>query len=75
VKPGSTPPFTPSESIALDEVLPWSHIDIGMTTSYLKREQQKAVQCEETGDCRYEGCNVCGFEKSFPNCQERLVKK
>ncbi|HEX7476085.1 MAG TPA: TIGR03960 family B12-binding radical SAM protein, partial [Dehalococcoidales bacterium] len=72
---GIDPAFYAQREHALDEVLPWSHIDIGMTTSYLKREQQKALQCEETGDCRYEGCNVCGFEKSFPNCQERLVKK
>jgi radical SAM family uncharacterized protein len=71
---GIDPSFYAHRERSLDEILPWSHIDIGITPSYLKREYRKALQGEETGDCRYEGCNVCGFEKSFSTCQERLGK-
>ncbi len=69
------PAFYAQRERSLDELLPWSHVNIGVTTNYLKREYQRAIKCEETGDCRYEGCNVCGFEKEFPGCAERLQKK
>ncbi len=69
---GIDPAFYAQRERGLDELLPWSHIQVGVTNSYLKREWQKALKCEETGDCRYEGCNVCGFEKSFPSCKERV---
>lgn len=68
------PAFYANREHALDEVLPWSHIDTGVTQNYLKREYQKAIAGQETGDCRYEGCNVCGFEKTFPTCRERLTR-
>jgi radical SAM family uncharacterized protein len=69
------PDFYARRERSLDEILPWSHINIGLTTAYLKREYQKALKCEETGDCRYEGCNICGFENIFPVCQSRMGKK
>jgi radical SAM family uncharacterized protein len=72
---GLDPNFYAQRERPMDEILPWSHIDIGLTTSYLKREFQRALKCEETGDCRYEGCNVCGFEKSFTACQARVGKQ
>jgi radical SAM superfamily enzyme YgiQ (UPF0313 family) len=72
---GLDPAFYANREHGLDEVLPWSHIHIGVTTEYLKREYNKALKGEETGDCRDEGCHVCGFEKTFPTCQERLQKK
>jgi radical SAM family uncharacterized protein len=72
---GLDPAFYANREHSLDEILPWSHIDIGVTTGYLKREYAKAIRGEETADCRYEGCNVCGFETTFPTCQERLQKK
>jgi radical SAM family uncharacterized protein len=68
------PAFYAQREHALGEIMPWSHIDAGVTTAFLKREYKRALKCEETGDCRYEACNVCGFEKSFPSCQERLAK-
>jgi len=71
---GLDPAFYAQREHALDEILPWSHIHVGVTASYLKREYRKALKGEETGDCRYEGCNVCGFEASFPTCRERLQK-
>ena len=69
---GLDPAFYAQRERGLDELLPWAHVNTGVSTDYLKREYQRALRCEETGDCRYEGCNVCGFEKWFPACQERL---
>ncbi|MDP2931960.1 MAG: B12-binding domain-containing radical SAM protein, partial [Chloroflexota bacterium] len=59
----------------LDEVLPWSHIDIGVTPAFLKREYQRAVSGKETADCRFDICNACGLEQCQPTCRQKLSKK
>ena len=46
---------------ALDEVLPWDHIDAYISKSFLKREYEKSLRAETTRDCR-EGCNGCGLQ-------------
>jgi radical SAM family uncharacterized protein len=55
----------------LDETLPWSHIDIGVTTDFLKREYQRALEGVQTPDCRQGPCNACGLELSELACQQR----
>ncbi|HMA59840.1 MAG TPA: TIGR03960 family B12-binding radical SAM protein [Halanaerobiales bacterium] len=45
-----------------DEILPWSHIDMGLAPKFLKREHKKALKNETTSDCRFancKGCNIC----------------
>ncbi len=42
-----------------DEVLPWSHINAGVTQSFLKRESEKAKKAETTARCG-EHCSGCG---------------
>lgn len=42
----------------LNEKLPWSHIDVVVTESYLRKEYEKAMEAETTQDCR-QGCNGC----------------
>ena len=42
-----------------DEVLPWDHIDIGVTKEFFKRENEKAKRAETTPNCR-EKCAGCG---------------
>ena len=56
---------------SLDEILPWSHIDIGVTTDFLKREYQRALEGTQTPDCREGPCSGCGLEKVQPACQEK----
>jgi radical SAM superfamily enzyme YgiQ (UPF0313 family) len=48
----------------LFEVLPWSHIDVGVTAAYLRGEWLKTQRGETTGDCApHKGpCNVCGVQ-------------
>jgi radical SAM family uncharacterized protein/radical SAM-linked protein len=45
-----------------DEVLPWEHIDSGISKEFLLGEWQKALKGEETPDCR-EHCLKCGVCK------------
>ncbi|MBN1190391.1 MAG: TIGR03960 family B12-binding radical SAM protein [Dehalococcoidales bacterium] len=72
---GIDPAFYANREHGLDEVLPWSHISTGVSPAFLKREYEKALKGQETGDCRYEGCHACGYENIFPACRERLGKK
>jgi radical SAM family uncharacterized protein len=49
---------------ALDEVLPWDHISVGVTRQFLAREYQKALAGEITDDCRAR-CYGCGILAQF----------
>lgn len=44
----------------LEEVLPWDHIDAGVTKEYLSREYKEAMAEAATQDCRFGGCSNCG---------------
>ena len=44
---------------ALDEVLPWDHIDIGVTKQFFIREYEKSQKAQTTPNCR-EKCAGCG---------------
>jgi hypothetical protein len=55
---GLDPDFYGRRARPLDEPLPWDHIDVGVTASFLKEEGRRALAGEETLDCRDEGCNV-----------------
>jgi radical SAM family uncharacterized protein len=52
----------------LDELLPWSHIDTGISTEFLKEEYEKALKAEVTPDCRDGACNRCGLERWECGC-------
>ena len=45
-----------------EEILPWDHIDCGVTKEFLWREKEKAEQAATTKDCR-RGCNGCGLQR------------
>jgi Fe-S oxidoreductase len=59
---GLTPFFYANRERALDEVLPWSHIDTGITPEFLKREYHNLWQEKGTPDCRYGKCHACGLQ-------------
>ncbi|MCL1952881.1 MAG: TIGR03960 family B12-binding radical SAM protein, partial [Oscillospiraceae bacterium] len=51
-----------------DEVLPWEHLDYGVTKAFLWRERERAYAAQTTPNCR-EGCAGCGincFRTSSP---------
>jgi radical SAM family uncharacterized protein len=55
---------------SLDETLPWSHIDTGVTDVFLKQEFQRSLLGQDTPDCRNNACNACGLEQT-ENCREK----
>jgi len=71
---GLEPSFYAQRQRPLDELLPWSHIDVGLTTTFLKEEYQRAIDGRETPDCRYQACNTCGLERWQPDCQQKHLR-
>ena len=51
--------FYANRERSYDEILPWDHIDIGVSKKFLIRENEKSKSGELTVDCR-EKCNACG---------------
>jgi radical SAM family uncharacterized protein len=48
----------------LDEVLPWAHIDAGVSKRYLARDYEGSLGGETRPDCR-EQCYACGILTAF----------
>ena len=44
----------------LDEVLPWNHLDCGVTREFLLKERERAFSETATEDCRHGNCTACG---------------
>ncbi|MCH5210093.1 MAG: TIGR03960 family B12-binding radical SAM protein [Oscillospiraceae bacterium] len=60
---GIDPDFYTVRERSYDEVLPWEHIDVGVSKEFLIRENEKAKEAKTTPHCR-EQCSGCGV-KSF----------
>ncbi|MGI6030623.1 MAG: TIGR03960 family B12-binding radical SAM protein [Eubacteriales bacterium] len=56
---GVDPAFYASRRRDFEEVLPWSHIDVGVSEEYLKRECRRAYDSQTSPNCR-EACGGCG---------------
>ena len=65
---GLDPAFYALRKRERDEVLPWDHIDSGVTKAYLWREKEKSDRAEVTRDCR-NGCNGCGIQRLKGVCR------
>jgi radical SAM family uncharacterized protein len=57
---GIDPEFYAYRAREYGELLPWDHINIGVSKDYLIRESQKALEGQLTHDCRI-GCTGCGI--------------
>jgi len=44
----------------LSEMLPWDHLDCGVTREFLLLERQQALSEAATADCRFGDCSACG---------------
>ncbi len=71
---GIDPDFYASRERSLDEPLPWGHIDLGVSTSFLKAEYERACRAEETPNCLKRICNLCGLQGKIPACGEKAEK-
>ncbi|NLP13904.1 MAG: TIGR03960 family B12-binding radical SAM protein [Clostridium sp.] len=56
---GIDPQFYANRKRSYDEVLPWDHIDTGISKKFLQREYEKAERQEVTSNCRI-SCSGCG---------------
>ena len=65
---GVDPNFYTVRGYGEEELLPWDHIDVGVTKKFLLRERRQAYDGKITPDCR-EGCAGCGA-----NCLLQEVK-
>ena len=59
---GIDPAFYANRQMSYDEILPWDHIDCGVTKEFLIRESEKARRGVTTPDCRTQ-CSACGANK------------
>ena len=59
---GLTIEFYANRTRGIGEVLPWSHLDYGVTEAFLRKEWEKAQQAATTPNCR-EQCSGCGANK------------
>lgn len=48
-----------------DEILPWDHLDSGVTKGFLLLERAKAQRAQKTPDCREAPCPGCGVCPRF----------
>lgn len=57
---GLDPDFYATRPRSYDEVLPWDHVNVGVSREFLKRENERALKARTTPYCR-EGCINCGI--------------
>ncbi len=70
---GIDPAFYTTRRRSDDEVLPWDHIDSGVSQAFLKKEFTRAKEQALTLDCRENdctGCGVCDFKTIKPVLNE-----
>ena len=64
---GISPEFYAFRKRHADEILPWDHIDCGISKKFFSSERKKAYKELVTCDCRY-GCRGCGIN-SMTECR------
>jgi radical SAM family uncharacterized protein len=57
-----------------DEILPWSHIDAGVSAEFLWREWERSLIAGMTDDCRYGKCVRCGTDPRACGDAHRIRK-
>ena len=61
---------------AYDEILPWDHLDYGVTKSFLVGQNKLAKQGITTANCREKcaGCGAASFKEGlcYANCKSVL---
>lgn len=63
---GCNPRDYANRARAYDEVLPWDHIDSGVSKKYLRLEDMRSLLESQTPDCREGKCHGCGIFHIMP---------
>lgn len=61
IRAGLDPGWYAYRRYAYDDVLPWDHIDAGVSRNFLVREHKRAMEGRATPDCRNGKCPGCGL--------------
>jgi len=56
---GLTPEFYANRQRDLLEIMPWAHIDYGVSEAFLLDEWHHALEAGFTQDCKTHGCSLC----------------
>ena len=72
---GVDPWFYTYRERSLDEILPWSHIDTGVSIDFLQREYECAGLEKETLHCSGNICNRCGLQRTEAVCRTRYSEQ
>jgi len=56
---------------ALDEVLPWDHISVGVSKRFLARDYEMSLAGQTREDCRG-GCYACGILSAFADLRSQV---
>ncbi|MFP3869569.1 MAG: TIGR03960 family B12-binding radical SAM protein [Syntrophobacteria bacterium] len=70
---GVDPSFYSRRTREPEEILPWSHLDCGVSPGFLWKEYERALAEIATADCRVQGCvqcGVCDHQKIDPKLQQ-----
>lgn len=74
-KVGISPEYYANRTFSFDEILPWSVIDCGVRTEYLKKEYDRAMSELVTPDCGSK-CSACGIAKyGLPFCTDKSARE
>lgn len=58
---GIDPHFYANRTIDYDDILPWEHLESGVSKRFLAEEHHRAMKAARTMDCRYNECTGCGI--------------
>ena len=61
----SVDPHFYNRDIALNEVLPWDFINIGVSKKFLLKERERSYQQVQTYDCKWGDCRGCGIPGNY----------
>jgi len=65
------PSFYTTRERSVEEVLPWDHIDIGVSRVFLLKELVKSQELKTTQDCRLV-CHACGIQSAYQISCEKI---
>ena len=68
---GLNPYFYAHRERPLDEVLPWWHIDSGVSLNFLKQEYERTKDGVETPNCYNGSCLACGLQRWDGKCHSK----
>jgi radical SAM superfamily enzyme YgiQ (UPF0313 family) len=68
---GLDPYFYACRERPIDELLPWAHMDTGVTPDFFEREYEHARLERVTPDCRTGPCSSCGLHLKQAVCKKR----